>query len=878
MEAFEFTLLKCFVHRGLVVDVASVYRKIKRDASGEALVEAVIEARREAACETSGEPSSSCEVDRVLGFEGRVEPFLLPRAFEEAVRANPQLAEGKLARFYPAASPASVVKRAIDKARRGRREPFRYRTLRAGVGDADGLEMATILVKDHFDDSYELEEALIDRETPAASILQFLSEMTDGRFQPVAAFRGAIRGFLPNNPAQRSPGAHREKRVADPLGRTLATLLDEALVRQGFLAEDPKASPDRGLNWLAALLQSRAVVALETDLPFAEQTIAQAMQEKITLPLVIMQPAAAPELTLTFAPPSQPSLVVLPMSAYAQLADPERAAFELMNGDHSALIGCSSLRSLPEPIRRVVETAVTIPRIDRAVFGRLFAALFSVRPPEDGRTDGGDAWVQYVQPWDLARIARVEPDPGRAYVMIQHRVEDRLRRVTPRHGPSLSDLHGLGEAGVRAEMLIADIRGAVEGRIPWSQTDRGMLLAGPPGCGKTALARAIAKDCGVRFVECSAARWQMAGYLNDHLAAMARDFAEARRFEPSILFIDEIDSIGNRDQFTGSNAAYHTQVVNALLAELQGFSGRGKVIVIAATNNAENVDPALRRAGRLDRVIKVSLPTIDALEKVFEYYLRTHGVPQGPESDIELRPLAEAAFGKTGADVSLAVRGALRRARRAGRTLRQDDLLAELFDRPLDRDLTRPLRGEGLRRVALHEAGHALVRLLSGSGFGRIGYVSIVPRADGSLGFVALKPDNDAATMSRSDYLALLDVTLGGRAAEEVFYGPEGVGAGSGGGETSDLARAATLALDMVCRLGLGGAPRIHWRETPTEADRKEAEDLIDQAYARARDLIAARRDLAERIAAALIERQEMSGEELRKLVEEEPSGAYPPN
>ena len=865
MKAFEFTLLKCFVDHGLIVEIAPVYRKIETDASGEALVEVVIDAKQEV--RSSTEEQSPLDVDRVLSFEGHLEPLLSPRAFEEAARKNPDLAQGKMARFYPGVYSFPVEERALDKTKTQGPGPFRYRTTRAGVGASDGLETVTVLTKGYLDDNYELAEVMIDSTTPAASILQFLSEMTGGGFQPVTAFRGFVSWFQPSNSKARIED-RRQKPIVDPLGRTLAAFLDEALVRQGFLAEDSNAPATRGLDWLAALLQSRAVIAIETDLPFSERTIAQALESKISMPLAIMQPAAPPDMSLSYIPPKQPSCVILPMTAYTQLTDPEWVAYELMSGDHSALIGCSNIRSLPEPLRRIIETTITLPRIDRPIFDRLFASLFGIRPPEDGHKNNGDSWIQYVQPWDLARIARLDPNSSRAYAMIKHRVEDRLRRVTPHHGPSLGDLHGLGEARIRAEMLIADIQAAVAGSIPWSQVDRGMLLAGPPGCGKTALARAIAKDCGVRFVECSASRWQMAGYLNDHLAAMSRDFTEARRFEPSILFIDEIDSIGSRDHFSGSNTSYNTQVVNALLAELQGFSGRGKVIVIAATNDVENVDPALRRAGRLDRVVKVSLPTIDALEKIFAFYLEKHKAPIGPESDIALRPLAEAAFGRTGADVSLAVRGSLRRARLAARPLCQDDLLAELYGRPLDRDRDRPLSGEGIRRVALHEAGHALVRLKSGSAFGHVGYVSIVPRPDGSLGFMALKPNTDATTLNRKDFLAYLQVTLGGRAAEEVFYGADEVGAGAGGGETSDLSKATTLAFDMICRLGLGTRALLLWRETASSDDCQEAEKLIAEAYEQARRLIHTHRNLVERIAAVLIERQEISGEELQKLVE----------
>ena len=457
-------------------------------------------------------------------------------------------------------------------------------------------------------------------------------------------------------------------------------------------------------------------------------------------------------------------------------------------------------------------------------------------------------------------------DPQTSLEQLRERITTRLTRLTPKHGPSLSDLHGLGEARIRAEMLIADIRAALAGDIPWSQVDRGMLLSGPPGCGKTTLARAIAKDCGIQFVECSAARWQMAGYLNEHLGAMSRDFQEARRFAPSILFIDEIDSIGNRELFSGSNTTYQTQVVNALLAELQGFSERGRVFVIAATNNPEGVDPALRRADRLDRVIQMGLPTIDALEKIFAYYLRKHGVDVKARG-IALRPLAESAFGRTGADVSLAVRGAVRRARMAGNPVAQDDLFAELFHRPLDDDLLRPMSGEGLRRIALHEAGHALIRLTQHQGGGGISYLSVVPRPDGKMGFVAMTPNPDTATVCRSDFMAYLAFLLGGRAAEEVFYGEEHVGAGAGGGSDSDLAKVTEMATDMVCKLGLGRNMRLHWRRSPTAEDMAEIDRLIEEAYDNARAVVEKHQDVVERIADALIKRQEMSGEELEKLV-----------
>lgn len=854
-EAFEFTFLCCYSKQGLIKAISPLYRRVQPEAEGATVGSKVLELRLRILRDTAGK--GEMLLDGVLPLPGRQVPKLMPLDFLKAAAFRPDLAAHPKLRPYFEVPPQTDQEEELPQGR--------YALPDEG-SSCEELLPVTLLAKDHLRDSYALIHLCVDEEVPALSVLEYLAEQGEGQLQPVAVFAELIEGArlessIAPAPALSKPLSAPRKASQDPYVVVASTLLDTAL-EQSDVTRDVQRRGE-GLIWLAEMLNSRKTVALVGDAPFMEQALLRAMRGRVKLPVVMAAPLSPSELVLDLTAPTQPSCIVLPMNAYPRLADPEKIAHWLAMDNHAGLIACQSLAGLSETIRSTVDVVVTIPRLDNGLFGRLFEAVFGY-PPVDRDTES--VWTRFVQIKDLVRIAREGDDPVEACATLRKRVEDRLTRLAPHHGPSLSDLSGLGEAKIRAEMLITDIRAALDGVISWNAVDRGMLLAGPPGCGKTSLARAIAKDCGVHFLECSAAKWQMAGYLNDHLAAMARDFQEARRYSPSIIFIDEMDSIGSRDDFTGSNASYSVQVVNALLAELQGFSDKEQVFVIGATNHLEKIDPALRRAGRLDRVIEVTLPTIDALEKIFSFYLEKHSIDQSEGSGIVLRPLAEAAFGRSGADVSLTVRGALRRARMSRRTVCQDDLLAELYNRPLQDDLTRPLMGEGLRRVALHEAGHAVLRLTCGGALGEIAYISVIPRPDGSLGFVSLRPNPDASALTRADYFALIDVTLGGRAAEEAFYGPDAVGAGAGGGENSDLAKAMDLALDMVCRLGLGKDLKLCWYPTPRKGDERQAEALLAEAYSRAKSIIADNRDLVLRIADLLVEKQELSGKDLYLL------------
>lgn len=610
------------------------------------------------------------------------------------------------------------------------------------------------------------------------------------------------------------------------------------------------------------------VVAIESDLPFVEEMIAEILSARSShghVP-VVAATSESDDGRVRLKVHEKRAIVALPLNIYRSVVDLERVAHEISTNEVAALIACQRLADLPEPLRRAVDLVLTLPGLDETHFAELFPQIFGGPLPARWR-QGGEQWIRYLLPTDFHPAAKLGLKGLAAIRFLRERVNDRLTLVAPSNGPALKDLHGLVEAKQMAEDLITDIRDALKGCIPWSAVDRGMLLAGPPGTGKTSLALAVAKTAGVRFVSASAASWQSAGHLGDHLRAMRASFAEARRYAPAILFIDEMDSFGRRDDMRGENGQYHTQVVNALLELLQGVDEKEPVIVLAATNYADRVDPALRRAGRLDRTVPIPYPNVEALSSIFDYYLRNKAVVGEPARNIDSRALGELAFGLTGADVESFVRGAARRARKEGKALGQEHLLAEVTGKARHPDGAGRLTGSDMRQVAVHESGHALARLLTNDTSSRLSYVSIVPRGDGSLGFVASTPSSHQV-MTRTRFHELIEVILAGRAAEELVFGAMGISGGAGGrSDSSDLAIATRLATDLVCRQAMGKSGSLVWLNQPGEEQRDEISAVLGERYSAILGKLGNYRNALEALADELVKHQELSGPEVEALV-----------
>jgi ATP-dependent Zn protease len=423
-------------------------------------------------------------------------------------------------------------------------------------------------------------------------------------------------------------------------------------------------------------------------------------------------------------------------------------------------------------------------------------------------------------------------------------------------GPSLKDLCGMEEAVAWGLALAKDLEDFRQGKIAWRDVDPGAVLHGPPGTGKTMFAEALARSCEARFFATSYAAWQRHedGHLGDVLRAMHDVFEKAKAATPAIIFIDELDAIPMRGRKRDYDA-WWTSIVNALLEKLDGVSKRDGIVVIGACNHVATIDPAILRAGRLDRLIATHLPSTEALAKILRFHLA--------DDAKTIKGIGEVALfcsGMTGADIARLVRDARRSARHENRPFRKAHLL-RLLKGP--GDISESIR----RRTALHESGHAVAALVTGHA--RKVAVSIAAR-EGIRGQINILEPGPFET-TRASYEKALLVALAGRAAEEVFLGE--ASAGAGGNEQSDLARATQVATDMLINLGVTGS--LLWRgqmkadeSTLFESDTaREVESILQAAYEQARELIARHRAEVEAVAERLLKKTALAHPEIAALI-----------
>lgn len=423
---------------------------------------------------------------------------------------------------------------------------------------------------------------------------------------------------------------------------------------------------------------------------------------------------------------------------------------------------------------------------------------------------------------------------------------------------ALEVMHGYGPAKDWGMQLAQDLTDWKNGKIDWADVDCGILLSGPPGVGKSIFARALAKQCGVNLVATSLGQWQATGHLGDLLKAMRRDFGTARDSAPSILFIDEIDAVGDRARFDDYHKSYSTQVVNALLECLDGLGSREGVVVVGATNNPGEIDAAVRRSGRLDRHVEIPLPSPADRVAILAQHLGS------PISDKDVLNMQLATEGMSGADLSKIARDARRLARRAKRGVLLEDIRAALP--PVFK-----IEGDHRYALAVHEAGHTVVGLLLNHGhyLGTRIVDRVLIGVEKQQGGAAYFEVPSIARRDRQFYLDWIAVTLAGMAAEELVLG------GRGDGSESDLVTATKLATVMEANLGMGeGLAHRPVRRGREQDDHRlnnpdfagVVEQRLRQEFLRAKNILETEKAFLLRLAEALAEKGRIEPSEVSDL------------
>ncbi len=457
---------------------------------------------------------------------------------------------------------------------------------------------------------------------------------------------------------------------------------------------------------------------------------------------------------------------------------------------------------------------------------------------------------------------------------------------------SFADVAGVDEAKDELKEIIEFLRdpqtyGRLGGRMP-----KGVLLVGPPGTGKTLLARAVAGEAKVPFFSISGS--EFVELFVGVGAARVRDlFEQARAQAPAIIFIDELDALG-RARGAGPLSGGHDekeQTLNQLLVEMDGFDTSSGLVLLAATNRPEILDPALLRAGRFDRQVLVDRPDKVGRVQILNVHLKKARLA----ADVDPQAIAALTPGFTGADLANLVNEATLLATRRN----ADAVAMQDFTAAIERIIAglekrnRLLNPREREIVAYHEMGHALVAMAL-PGVDPVHKVSIIPRGMGALGYTIQRPTEDRFLMTREELENKMAVLLGGRAAEWLVFAHLSTGAADDLAKVTDIARAMVTRYGMSTRLGhlalerepnaflgnealLGLKPQHDYAESTATAIDEEVQELVQAAFQRSLSLLEARRELLERCARQLLQQETLDAEELRQLSAAAPDTAALP-
>ncbi len=442
---------------------------------------------------------------------------------------------------------------------------------------------------------------------------------------------------------------------------------------------------------------------------------------------------------------------------------------------------------------------------------------------------------------------------------------------------TFADVAGVDEAKQELEEIIEFLKTPEKFRRLGGKIPKGILLVGPPGTGKTLLAKAVAGEAGVPFFSISGSEFvEMFVGVG---AARVRDlFEQAKGKAPCIIFLDELDALGKARGVGPMAHEEREQTLNQLLVEMDGFDSRAGVILVAATNRPEILDPALLRAGRFDRQVLVDRP--DKIGRLAILKVHARSITLANQADLDT--IAAMTPGFVGADLANLLNEAALLAVRRGKDTVSLSELQEAVERVIGglEKKNRVLNTMERARVAHHEVGHALMAL-SIPGGDAVHKISIIPRGIAALGYTMQLPTEDRFLMTMSELKNRIAILLGGRAAEEVIYGEVSTGAQDDLRKATDIAKSMVKAYGMSEKLGQvslerdrqsiflqTGAPQTpgdYSEQTSREID-YEVRLLIDEQYERARDLIKSQEATLRHAAQVLLEKETISGEELKAL------------
>ena len=460
--------------------------------------------------------------------------------------------------------------------------------------------------------------------------------------------------------------------------------------------------------------------------------------------------------------------------------------------------------------------------------------------------------------------------------------KSKAKLLTEKQGRvTFDEVAGIDEAKEELEEIVEFLRNPQKfsrlgGKIP-----KGALLVGPPGTGKTLLARAIAGEAGVPFFTISGSDF-VEMFVGVGASRVRDMFDQAKKNAPCIVFIDEIDAVGrSRGAGYGGGNDEREQTLNQLLVEMDGFEANEGIIIVAATNRPDVLDPALLRPGRFDRQVQVPNPDIKGREKILAVHARK--VPLGP--DVDLRIIARGTPGFSGADLANLVNESALMAARVGRRF----VTMHDFESAKDKVMmgaerrSMVMTEDEKKLTAYHEAGHAIVGL-NVPQHDPIHKATIIPRGR-ALGLVLSLPERDQLSVSYTKYTSKIAMAMGGRVAEELIFGKENVTSGA----SSDIQQASKIARAMVTQFGyaeelgfvdyaneqnsfLGnyGGGTNHSADTQKIIDDK-VKEIIDTGYETAKRILTEKADELERLAQGLLEYETLTGNEITKVIAGEP-------